>query len=124
MNEMDLDYLHLIDNFTGADVDLLVTPSYTFNATISDNANRFRLVFGSNNVADTNAESFAYLNNGNLIIEGVQGEATLELVDMLGRVLRTENFNGSYSTRVAESEGVYFVRLIQGNEVKTQKIVF
>ena len=41
----DFDYLHLIDSLTGDDVDLLATPSYTFEASARDDASRFRLVF-------------------------------------------------------------------------------
>lgn len=36
--------LHLIDNQTGADVNLLQTPSYTFEAKLSDSVSRFKLV--------------------------------------------------------------------------------
>jgi hypothetical protein len=32
---------------TGADIDLLQTPSYTFEAKTSDHASRFRLVFST-----------------------------------------------------------------------------
>ena len=38
-------YLHLIDTITGADVDLLQTPSYSFEARTTDNANRFKVVY-------------------------------------------------------------------------------
>ena len=38
-------YLHLIDSLTGADIDLLQTPEYTFSAKAGDNANRFKVVF-------------------------------------------------------------------------------
>lgn len=41
----ECDYLHLIDNLTGADVDLLTMPAYTFEGTTSDYASRFKLVF-------------------------------------------------------------------------------
>lgn len=47
---LELDYLHLIDNLTGNDIDLLVTPTYTFDAKTSDHVSRFRLVFSSNEV--------------------------------------------------------------------------
>ena len=40
-----LSTLHLIDDLTGTDIDLLQTPSYTFTATTHDDASRFRLVF-------------------------------------------------------------------------------
>ncbi|MCR5659423.1 MAG: choice-of-anchor J domain-containing protein [Bacteroidales bacterium] len=38
-------YLHLIDTITGADVNLLQTPSYSFEASTTDNANRFKVVY-------------------------------------------------------------------------------
>ena len=39
----EIGYLHLIDNLTGKDIDLLTTPSYTFEANTSDPAERFRI---------------------------------------------------------------------------------
>ncbi len=45
VENMEFDYLHLIDNLTGADVDLLQTPQYAFTAKTTDYASRFRLVF-------------------------------------------------------------------------------
>ena len=42
---LELDYLHLIDNITGNDVDLLETPSYTFEAKTTDTLERFRIAF-------------------------------------------------------------------------------
>ena len=44
---LDLKYLHLIDNLTGNDVDLLATPTYTFETQTGDNSNRFKLVFSA-----------------------------------------------------------------------------
>ena len=45
--EISFGYLHLIDNMTGNDVDLLATPSYTFEAKTTDQEKRFKLVFAS-----------------------------------------------------------------------------
>ena len=47
VENVDLEYLHLIDNLAGNDIDLLVTPTYTFEAKTSDYASRFRLVFSA-----------------------------------------------------------------------------
>lgn len=41
-------YFHLIDNLTGADTDLLQTPSYTFEANTTDTESRFKLVLSVN----------------------------------------------------------------------------
>ena len=80
LENLELDYLHLIDNLTGADVDLLTpipetliagedpqsTPSYTFTAKTTDYASRFRLVFTANpNCGDAIGDNapFAYISN-------------------------------------------------------------
>ena len=39
----EIGYLHLIDNLTGKDIDLLKTTSYTFEAKALDLAERFRI---------------------------------------------------------------------------------
>ena len=67
-------YLHLIDNMTGEDVDLLALPSYTFTAKTTDYASRFRIMFSSVcEDADGDNEAFAFISNGNIIVnsEGV-----------------------------------------------------
>jgi len=124
--EVTFNYLHLIDNMTGADVDLLAATStgsvatYTFNARTTDYSSRFKLVFatGSNNDSD----NFAFYSNGTWVI-GNDGEATLQVIDVTGRVLSSETVNGSVSKAINASAGVYMLRLINGNDVKTQKIV-
>ena len=110
-------YLHLIDNMTGNDVDLLQTPSYSFNAKTTDYESRFKLVFVCGDANDDN--DFAFISNGNII---VNGEGTLQVIDMMGRVI----FSGDAINRVSTSGmtlGVYVLRLINGNDVKTQKMV-
>ena len=42
---LELDYLHLIDNITGDDVDLLATPKYIFEAKTTDSVERFKIAF-------------------------------------------------------------------------------
>jgi hypothetical protein len=118
---MDCSYLHLIDNATGADIDLLSTPSYTFDSKDCYYATRFKLVF-SEEATNEIADSFAYLSNGELMINN-SGNATLQVMDLTGRIVRTENIQDSYSMSLNLSAGVYMVRLINGNDVKTQKIV-
>ena len=121
---VELDYLHLIDNLTGADVDLLVSPAYTFTAKTTDYASRFRLVF-SGNEADgpsTSSGTFAFISNGNIIITGAEADATLQIVDMTGRIIVDTDVSRNISTNGMTS-GVYVLRLIDGDKVRTQKIV-
>ena len=123
--KLDLNYLHLIDNMTGNDVDLLVTPSYTFEGKTTDYESRFRLVFATNcEDADGDDETFAYVSNGEIVIAGV-GDAcntSLQVVDMTGRVIRCLDVARNVSTN-GMTAGVYVLRLINGDDVKTQKIV-
>lgn len=118
---MNCSYLHLIDNVTGADIDLLRTPKYSFDAKDSNYANRFKLVFdeqATNEIAD----NFAFISNGELMINN-SGNATLQVMDITGRILSTENIQNCYSKSLNLSAGVYVVRLSNGNDVKAQKIV-
>ena len=120
---IEMEYLHLIDNMTGANVDLLATPSYSFEANTTDYTSRFRLVFSANNgISEQSNETFAFFNGSNWVVNN-NGEATLQVIDMTGRVLSSEQINGSYNKSLNLSAGVYVLRLSNGNAVKTQKVV-
>ena len=131
---MELDYLHLIDNLTGADIDLLhpnaviagedpqsPTPSYTFTAKTTDYASRFRLVFAADGSAAPD-QSFAYYADGEIVIVGDTFNASLQVVDMTGRVIVCTDGACTVSTN-GMAKGVYVLRLVNGTEVRTQKIV-
>ncbi len=117
---IDAEYLHLIDNMTGMDIDVLATPSYTFEAKTSDYASRFKLVFNVNNAASANSDSnFAYISDGNLVISDIEGEATLQIIDMMGRVVSTETVSGNFNKALNLRAGAYVLNL----NGMTQKIV-
>ena len=118
----EMNYLHLIDNMTGADIDLLVEPSYTFEANVSDYPSRFRLVFnngGASTGPSTGSGTFAFINNGNII---VNGEGTVQVIDMMGRIIVCKDTIHRFSTN-GFVPGVYVIRLIDGEDVRTQKMV-
>ena len=120
--EVEFSYLHLIDNMTGVETNLLNNPSYTFNAQVTDYASRFRLVYATGSSVD--GDSFGFINSsGNLCIYGIEGSATLQVIDAMGRIVSNETFSGSYEKKINGSTGVYMLRLINGNDVKVQKIV-
>ena len=122
---VEMEYLHLIDNLTGNDVDLLAAPSYTFQARTDDYASRFRLVFSANSIDDNNVEpdnDFAFISNGELIINGT---GTFQVIDMLGRQLFSREAYSDFRLQTSDffTSGVYMLRLVDGENVKTQKIV-
>ena len=120
--DVEMGYLHLIDNMSGADIDLLDTPSYTFNAKTRDYASRFRLVFASvcKDVDGDNA-TFAYYNGSEWVITNGE-KATLMVFDAMGHIVISGDEINRVSTN-GMAPGVYVLRLIQDNNVKTQKIV-
>jgi len=119
-----IDYLHLIDNMTGMDIDLLQTPDYSFEATMNDNAARFTLVFaGLTGVEENNANSFAFFNGSEWVINNM-GEASLQMVDMTGRIVSSANINGNATLHTDNlSAGAYVIRLVNGENVKSQKVI-
>ena len=121
-------YLHLIDNMTGADIDCLSATEYRFSATPDDYKSRFRLVFDYTGIEEneedgpsTGSGTFAFQMGDELV---VNGEGTLEVIDMLGRVIKTETLNGIQSTTTSPTTaGVYVLRLKNKEGRKVQKIV-
>lgn len=99
---LEFDYLHLIDNLTGADVNLLQSPSYSFEAKTNNYASRFKLVFN----AETNNDVY-----GNDFVDG----KTL-ILDMTGRVVATDR-----NARLVP--GIYILQTTNGNETHSKKII-
>ena len=117
-------YMHLIDNMTGADIDCLISDSYTFESHVDDMSARFRLAFKPLGIEEisTEGENFAFINGNELV---VTGEGELSLIDLNGRVLQTQYVTGqqSHITMPKVAVGMYMLRLTKANEVKVQKIV-
>lgn len=116
---VEFGYLHLIDNLTGNDIDLLAKPTYSFEAKTYDYTSRFKLVFATGNASDDN---FAFFSNGELVINN-EGNATLNVYDITGRVVNTQSVNGNCQVSFIAPAGVYMIQLVNGDNVKVQKIV-
>ena len=116
----DFSRLNLIDRITGEDVDMLVEDEYSFVGTPSDINNRFIVRFSRGVTTNADDESFAYQNGDQIIIEG---EGTLQIYDIMGRMVATQYLNGSGTWQATSvPTGVYILRLM-GEDVKTQKII-
>ena len=116
-----IDYLHLVDLLTGADVDLLAEGSvtYTFEAAPSDGTMRFVLRFAPEAEANAN-DSFAYTDAGTIVVTA-DAPAVVELIDMTGRVVARRPVVASLHLQA--QPGVYVLRLVSGNDVRHQKVV-
>jgi len=84
------------------------------------------LVFSANdaeNEPTTNIETFAYYDGSEYSISNY-GEATLQLIDIQGHIVSSTIINGN--TKLSTNKfatGVYVLQLINGEKVRTQKIV-
>ena len=137
---VEMSYLHLIDNLTGEDIDLLgsgdcgFSPAitaerrgYTFEAKTTDDESRFMLVFSTNGAgSSTSSETFAYYANGEIVIMADAlanaSDASLQIVDVMGRILICRDAARHVST-TGMAPGVYVLRLIHSDKVRTQKII-
>ena len=115
-----LSTLILIDNLTSANVDLLQTPDYTFEAKTDDYVSRFKLVFAAKEDHPDDHDDFAFVSNGEII---VIGGGTLQIFDILGRnITSVETPCHGISTN-GMTPGVYVLRLMDGKKVRMQKIL-
>ncbi|MDO5341844.1 MAG: leucine-rich repeat protein [Bacteroidia bacterium] len=114
----DINHLILIDNMTGEKTNMLLEDCYSFVGSPADNENRFTVKLGVSNGSDDD-EQFVYQYGNELIIDG---EGLLQVFDVLGRVVISEEVHGQRVDVSKLTTGAYIVRLT-GNEVKTQKII-
>ncbi len=129
LKNLNPEYLHLIDNMTGANIDLLTTPQYTFNAKTTDYASRFKLIFDPHygvgeDGPSTGSGTFAYYTNGEIVINDVETchGASLQIIDLTGRVIMKRDAMNRVSTN-DWAKGVYVLRLTTAHGVRTQKMV-
>lgn len=116
MSEMG--YLHLIDRATGSDIDLLSQPTYTFTNTRNQTSTQRFTVKLSPNADEEGNGIFAYQNGDRIVVEGT---GTLQVYDVLGRQLFTNEMSSQLSIPSSQfpGTGVYILRLGE----KSQKLV-
>ncbi len=122
----DFHYLHLVDNMSGADVDMLRSEEYRFEATTSDYISRFKLVFEvtdvEENPIEAEATTFAFCMGDEIIVNGT---GYLEVFDVQGRRLSAKRLVDAQSSVSLPNvaTGIYFLRLSDDKQVRTQKMV-
>ncbi len=114
--------MYLVDRLTGEVTDLN-SSDYTFLATTKDEANRFVIMFAEE-AATSTTDNFAFINNGEIIINNVEGNGVVRIYDMLGRPV--SQYDVTESARISTSAfagGLYIIQMVDGNGVKVQKVV-
>ena len=65
-------------------------------------------------------EDFAFISNGEIIING---EGLVQVIDLLGHILVQRRDGACTVSTDGMAPGIYVLRLINGEKVKTQKII-
>ena len=114
----------LVDRLTGIETNMLLEDEYSFTATSNENPNRFVLLINDDSTS-TSLSNFAYINNRDIVIYDINGNANIKIFDAMGRCV----FNGSCTDAIhrvpAEgfSAGVYVIQKVDDNGVNVQKII-
>ncbi len=126
---LNVNYLHLVDNLTGADVDLLDTAvstgsaSFIFDAKTDDYASRFKIVF--NNTGNSqNGDNFAFQSGKRLIIPNIGNDSEMQIFDVMGRNIMTKPCYGSFDEEIYLKSGIYTILLQSESDTQVQKIVW
>ena len=115
------DEIILEDRLTGEKVNLM-TESYSFIYNDNDRKDRFVLTF-ANSQQPTANDYFAYIENGEIIINDINGDAQIEIYDLMGRRVYENADAVSNVSTYGYSSGVYIIRKIDDKGIKTQKIL-
>lgn len=115
------DAIILEDKLTGEKVNLQ-TESYTFIHSGNSNTERFVLKIAQSSQPEAQS-NFAYINNGEIIINDINGDAQINIYDVTGRRVYENADAVSNVSTYGFSSGVYIIRKIDDKGVKTQKIL-
>ena len=115
--------LYLLDKETDEKVNIL-EQDYTFIATSSENPERFILMKDAQGSQLEAHSHFAYINNGDIVIYNIEGDADIKIFDALGRCVY-QGESSDETTRIANgySSGVYMIQKVDDNGVNVQKII-
>ena len=111
----------LVDRFTGIETNLLIE-DYHFIATSSEDVNRFIVKLAVSDQQSAVSDNFVYQSGEELIVDA---EGTVQIIDVMGRVVYSDDVE-STNNRIDVSgfrNGTYMVRVINGSEVKVEKVV-
>ena len=111
----------LVDRQTGVETNMLIE-DYSFIAKSTDDEDRFILKLSKEKI-DSENDTFAYINNNELIIDNASSNANLQIFDVLGRPVSSYNVSGSANIAMESlAKGVYILRLVEESNVRVQKV--
>ncbi len=123
--------VHLEDRYLGIFQDLNAEPTYAFTSSVAGNIpTRFALHFGMAVTGIEDGEvmkSRVYTSNGNqlniILSENIEN-GNVQVLDMVGRIVRSANLNASRTTLdMNTATGVYLIRVETEKGTDTHRIV-
>ncbi len=117
LTNADFANVTLVDRLTGVETNIL-TDSYTFQAMADDAPNRFILRMSHK----AESENFVYRSGEELVINA---EGSVQIIDVMGRIVYSNDVvNDDHRVNIGSlKNAAYIVRVVNANEVKTQKVV-
>ncbi|NQU33519.1 MAG: T9SS type A sorting domain-containing protein [Bacteroidetes bacterium] len=122
--------VELEDKFTGKFTNILETPYYSFEASKSDNDNRFVIHFyGITNIENETESNYSiYGHDANIYIKNTKDKTVvgnIKVYNALGQVVVNKDIagGGNYSSREQLKSGYYLVVFQTNTELVTSKIV-
>jgi len=118
--------INLTDNLTGLRQDLRQNPVYAFNASVGDDANRFKLSFATLGIGEQPGLNIGvYAVDGQirlLLPEAIKG--SVNITNLSGQTLYSRNFSASGELGINASfpAGVYLVSVVTAQGTATRKV--
>ena len=120
----EFENLYLLDKATGVSVNMLLEKEYSFMAGSKDAAERFIITTSIGTTPDS-VQNFVYVNNAALIVNDINGDAAINIYDVMGRCVYETNCTDAMNHISIEgfNAGTYVIQKTDDKGVKTQKFV-
>ena len=121
----EFENLYLLDKVTGVSVNMLLEKEYSFMTGSKDAAERFIITTSIGTTPDS-VQNFVYVNNAELIVNDINGDAAINIYDVMGRCVYETNCTDAMNHISMEgfNAGTYIIQKIDDKGVRTQKFVF
>ena len=121
----EFESLYLLDKTTGVSVNMLLEKEYSFMANANDLTSRFVITTSIGATPDS-VQNFVYVNNAELIVNDINGNADINIYDVLGRCVYETSCTDAMNHISMEgfNAGTYIIQKIDDKGVRTQKFVF
>ena len=118
----EFEELYLYDKVADVKVNILAE-DYTFIATSNDTPERFVLL-KDNGQQTTDNSPWVYVNNSDIVVTNVSGDANINIFDAMGRCVY-QGESSETTARIANNfnTGVYVIQKVDDNGVKVQKLM-